>query len=57
MQRSMSGWAFRRSSTTDRVDPIHLAPLAPIDDVRGSGAYRNDVVLTLLRRLLQGLAP
>jgi len=36
----------------ERVDAAHLAPLAPIDDVRGSAAYRNDAVLTLLRRLL-----
>ncbi len=39
-----------------RVEPGHLAPLAPIDDVRGSAAYRSDVALTLLRRLLQGFA-
>ena len=40
----------------DRVEAAHLAPLAPIDDVRGSAAYRSDAVLTLLRRLLHGLA-
>jgi len=36
----------------DRVDRAHLAPLAPIDDVRGSADYRSDAVLVLLRRLL-----
>jgi CO/xanthine dehydrogenase FAD-binding subunit len=36
----------------DRVDPAQLAPLSPIDDVRGSADYRRDVVVTLLRRLL-----
>jgi CO/xanthine dehydrogenase FAD-binding subunit len=41
----------------DRVDLAHLAPLAPIDDVRGSADYRGDSVLVLLRRLLAGLAP
>jgi CO/xanthine dehydrogenase FAD-binding subunit len=41
----------------DRVEPAHLAPLAPIDDVRGSVGYRKDAALVLLRRLLQGLAP
>jgi CO/xanthine dehydrogenase FAD-binding subunit len=41
----------------DRVDLAHLAPLAPIDDVRGSADYRSDSVLVLLRRLLAGLAP
>lgn len=40
-----------------RIDPAHLAPLAPIDDVRGSAAYRTDAVLTLLRRLLLGFVP
>ena len=36
------------------VEPVHLAPLTPIDDVRGSARYRTDAALTLLRRLLQG---
>ena len=40
-----------------RVQPTHLAPLAPIDDVRGSAAYRQDAVLTLLRRLLGEFVP
>ncbi len=31
-----------------------LAPLSPIDDVRGTAAYRRDVVATLLRRMIQG---
>ncbi|MBS0550784.1 MAG: FAD binding domain-containing protein [Proteobacteria bacterium] len=41
----------------DRVESGHLAPLAPIDDVRGSAGYRNEAALTLLRRLLQGFVP
>jgi CO/xanthine dehydrogenase FAD-binding subunit len=41
----------------DIVAERHLAPLAPIDDVRGSAAYRRDAVVTLLRRLLGGFAP
>jgi CO/xanthine dehydrogenase FAD-binding subunit len=41
----------------ERLEPAHLAPLAPIDDMRGSAAYRGDVVVTLLRRLLDGFAP
>jgi CO/xanthine dehydrogenase FAD-binding subunit len=40
-----------------RVEAAHLAPLAPIDDVRGSAAYRSDAVVTVLRRLLEGFAP
>lgn len=44
-------------SLADRVDPTHLGPLAPIDDLRGSADYRRQSVLVLLRRLLVGLAP
>lgn len=33
----------------------HLAPLSPIDDVRGTASYRRDAVLTLLRRALDEL--
>lgn len=34
----------------------HLAPIAPIDDVRGSAAYRRDAARTLLNRALARLA-
>lgn len=40
----------------DRIDRANLAPLAPIDDVRGSADYRRDAALVLLRRLLAGFA-
>ena len=33
----------------------HLAPLAPIDDVRGTAAYRREAALTLIRRGLAAL--
>ena len=33
----------------------HLSSLSPIDDVRGSAAYRNDAALTLVRRTLNEL--
>ncbi|MFQ5957988.1 MAG: FAD binding domain-containing protein [Alphaproteobacteria bacterium] len=33
----------------------HLACLSPIDDIRGSAAYRLDAALTLVRRALNGL--
>jgi len=39
------------------VVPDDLAPLTPIDDVRGSGAYRLDATATLLRRALAAFAP
>jgi CO/xanthine dehydrogenase FAD-binding subunit len=34
----------------------HLAPLSPIDDVRGSAAYRRQAALVLVRRALEELA-
>jgi CO/xanthine dehydrogenase FAD-binding subunit len=34
----------------------HLAPLSPIDDVRGTAAYRNHAALTLLQRALAACA-
>jgi CO/xanthine dehydrogenase FAD-binding subunit len=45
-----------RDQLADRVDAAQLAPLSPIDDVRGSAAYRQDAVITLLRRLLASFA-
>ena len=33
----------------------HLAGLTPIDDIRGSGAYRREAALALTRDLLRGL--
>ena len=32
--------------------PDHLAGLAPLDDVRGTAAYREDVALTVVRRAI-----
>ncbi|MFI5022484.1 MAG: FAD binding domain-containing protein [Alphaproteobacteria bacterium] len=37
------------------AQPAHLAPLDPIDDIRGTAAYRRDATVTLLHRLLSGL--
>src|SRR5262249_61526265 len=34
----------------------HLAPLSPIDDVRGAAAYRRDAALTLVQRAVRELA-
>jgi CO/xanthine dehydrogenase FAD-binding subunit len=42
-------------SLANRVEAAQLAPLTPIDDVRGSAAYRRDAVATVLRRLLGSL--
>jgi len=38
------------------VRPGHLAPIAPIDDVRATAAYRRDAALTLVRRAVEALA-
>jgi len=45
------------AALADCVAPDDLAPLTPIDDVRGSGAYRLDATATLVRRALESLAP
>jgi CO/xanthine dehydrogenase FAD-binding subunit len=55
LEAALAG-AVLDASLGDRVEAAHLAPLAPIDDVRGSAGYRRDAALTVLRRLLQGLA-
>lgn len=41
-------------SLAARVEATQLAPLSPIDDVRGSADYRRQAAVTLLRRLLAG---
>jgi CO/xanthine dehydrogenase FAD-binding subunit len=51
LEQDLGGAPIDRS-LVERVGPVHIAPLAPIDDVRGTAAYRQDAVLTLLRRLL-----
>jgi CO/xanthine dehydrogenase FAD-binding subunit len=38
------------------VTADHLAPIAPIDDVRGTAAYRRDAAVTLVRRTLESFA-
>jgi CO/xanthine dehydrogenase FAD-binding subunit len=37
------------------VEPADLDPLTPIDDVRGTAAYRRDAALTLVRRAVAEL--
>lgn len=41
------------ANLADCVEPAHLAPLSPIDDLRGTAAYRIEAVQVLLRRLLR----
>jgi CO/xanthine dehydrogenase FAD-binding subunit len=38
------------------LDPADLAPLTPIDDLRGSANYRRDATATLVRRALREVA-
>lgn len=40
------------AATAALVRPEHLAHLTPIDDVRGTAAYRRDAALTTVRRAL-----
>ncbi|WP_425068307.1 FAD binding domain-containing protein [Reyranella sp.] len=51
LEQALIGASFD-ATLGERVEPSHLAPLSPIDDIRGSAAYRGDVSLVLLRRLL-----
>jgi CO/xanthine dehydrogenase FAD-binding subunit len=46
---------FRSPSLAGDIDPADLAALSPIDDVRGTAAYRRDVALTLVRRAVSEL--
>ena len=55
LEAALAGVALD-ASMGDRVTAAHLAPLSPIDDVRGSAGYRSDAAVTVVRRLLQGLA-
>ncbi len=44
-----------RPMTAALARPEHLAPLGPIDDMRGTADYRRDAALTLVRRALARL--
>ena len=45
-----------RPGIADLALELHLAPLAPIDDVRGSAMYRRAAAMVLVRRALEELA-
>ena len=55
LERELRG---RRAGPSLAMVPAmeHLSPLAPIDDVRGTGDYRWDAALTLVRRAIAEVA-
>lgn len=55
LERELAGRRLE-PGIADLVAPRHIAALSPIDDVRGTAAYRRDATLTLLRRALTGIA-
>jgi CO/xanthine dehydrogenase FAD-binding subunit len=55
LEQALIGASFD-ATLGERVEPSHLAPLSPIDDIRGSAAYRGDAALVVLRRLLSKVA-
>ena len=52
LERDLAGAPATSAATAAAVRPEHLASLRPIDDVRGSAAYRRDAALELVRRAL-----
>ena len=54
LEAALAGRAL--DAAADLVAPAHLAPLAPIDDIRGSAAYRQQAALALTRDLLAQMA-
>jgi len=56
LEQALIGHA-RQDDLAALIDADHLRELTPIDDVRGTAAYRRDIALTLLRRLFQEIRP
>jgi N-methylhydantoinase B len=54
LERALLGQPLAAAS--DLVAAGHLAPLSPIDDVRGSGVFRAAAAVDVVRDLLAGLA-
>lgn len=56
LERDLIGKSLADGSAAACIGPQHLAALAPIDDIRGSAAYRLTAVQEVLRRLLSPAA-
>ena len=52
LERALVGLMAKRGISS-AVQPQHLSPLSPIDDVRATSEYRRDASLTLVRRTLE----
>ena len=52
LEAALVGAPFEPEALVARVRPEHLAPLSPIDDVRGTAGYRLEAAQELLRRVL-----
>jgi CO/xanthine dehydrogenase FAD-binding subunit len=52
LEAALSGRRIDDDGLVDTLEPAHLAPLSPIDDIRGTGDYRLDAAATLVRRAI-----
>jgi N-methylhydantoinase B len=53
LEAALQGVALRDAVRV--VEAAHLVGLSPIDDIRGTAAYRREAALVLLRDLLGGM--
>jgi CO/xanthine dehydrogenase FAD-binding subunit len=54
LEAALAGQRFD-ADLADLARPEHLAPLSPIDDVRGTAAYRRQAALTIVQRAIREL--
>ena len=55
LEAALLGRPLQGRRLSSALEPHHLAPLAPIDDVRAAAAYRLDAARTLIGRTLDDL--